>query len=661
MSHQPFPIANIETGMYLAKEPWLSPNNAFQEVADAYVFRSRVHRRNGFQRFSSCGVASASGYSKTDTGGGIWEYTLTTVAQRITPESVDLVWNDPINGNLNATVDFGSFGWQDFNGFDGWGWTIVETGTSTQLGVVFQRWLELIGALTIQRGATAKIIWNIHSGYTGLDVATPDGSMTWSEDPELPIVGVAAYKTTAGDEYLIALNTTRVFLYNTTSGWFDDSTGADQFTGTSADLFWTWPLGDDLLVTNGVDRVKKYNGPGDTLVNMGTTLSAGVVDSARLVIFYRNRVIYLNTVENSTTRTRRARWSRAGAYETLDDEDFADAPTELGAIVTVEFVADRIMVGFQKGWMELVYTKDPQSLFEWEKTTSVYGATAKLGAIADGARILARTENGIEALDPNQQYAADAAIPDYVIDKLDTSNSGATYGTRNIPLKQFWWTVVSSVAATDAADEILVAQYQEDQDLSWSRYRIPFNCFAEFRSEAGSNWDDIDAVWNDHDDTWDSAANLSGFPVVLAGHENGVIYQSLGSKDHLDDYPYDADNAILFDTVGPQPVQLEVKTQRLSPFPGQESQLGWVDFYMDASPDVTITVEFRGNSRLAAYKTASFSLTPSGANEKVYRRVKVNKKATFHSMTIKAEGGGSFAIDAIVPWFRPAGRMRVFG
>ncbi len=661
--HQPFPIADVDTGMYQAKEPWLSPNNAFVEVNDAYVFRSRIHRRKGYDRFSSCGVASASGYTKGVIGPaaeGTRVYELTTLTTRVVPESIDLTWNDPVNGNIFALVEKDSFKYQAFGGVDGYGWSVVDSVTGTQIGTCTQPY-----TTTVPTSHPAQILvrWADHSLYTGIDVATPNGSMVWKEDPELPIVGLSSYKSTDSTEFLIAINTTRLFVYNVTRGYFDDLVAANTFTGTSSDLFWTWPLEDDLLITNGVDRVKRYDGPAGTLTNMGTTIGAGpnVVDLANLVIFYRNRVIYLNVQEGGTAYPRRARWSRAGAYQTLDVEDFADAPTEMGAAITVEFIGDRIMVGFQKGWMELVYTADPQSLFEWEKTTSIYGSTARNGAIADGERILARTDNGIEALDPNQQYSADIDIPDFVVDRLDSASAGLTYGVRNIPLRQFWWSAVTPMSTTGSADEILVAQYGEDDRLGWSRYKVPFNCFTEFRSESGANWDDIDTNWDDYEGAWDSAANLSGFPFVLAGHRNGLIYKSDNTLDHFDDRPYNDPLVVDYLDIGPQGVPFEIRSERLSPFPGQNSHLGWVDFYMEAATGVTITVEFRGNSRLAAYKTASFDLTPSGANEKIYRRLRVNKTALFHTMTIKANGGGAFAIDAIIPWFRAAGRMREFG
>src|SRR5690606_1346479 len=119
---------------------------------------------------------------------------------------------------------------------------------------------------------------------------------------------------------------------------------------------------------------------------------------------------------------RRARWSLSGAFESHDTTGlaFADAPSHLGPIVTGQMIADRIFIGFELGWMELVDTNDSTQPFRWEVTTARHGAVSKMGTIQDSYRILHRTQYAIEAIDPNGQYRVDGALPDYVL-QLDAS------------------------------------------------------------------------------------------------------------------------------------------------------------------------------------------------------------------------------------------------
>lgn len=648
-SHEPFPIADLDSGMYTAKEPWLSPQNAFTDITDGYTFRSRLRRRRGFDRFAQCGVTATASVGETNLTTAV-RYILGNTATRLVGESCRFTWNDPVNGTINAECDEDSWGFQTFGSINAYGWAVTETGTSTVIGWVLQAHTNAVGTAV---PATAQVNWPLHSDHTGNDAAL--GAMTYATDASLPIVGLRAYRDTAGEEYLVAANTTRFFLYDSADGYFKDSIGSDVFTGTESDLFWMWPAGDILVVTNGVDVIKKYTGSTDTLANMTTTIGAGpsTVSAARIAILFRNRIIYMNNVEGGTSFPLRARWSRAGAYETLDTADSVDAPSELGTIVTAGFIAERLFVGFENGWMELVYTGDSRELFRFDKTTYVRGSNAKLGTVPDGQRLLSRTPSGIEAIDPNSQYKADIAIPDYVINRLSTNDADFTYGFRNLPNRQIWWSVVNTVSEdeTPRPNEIVVAQYQEDERFRWSRFGVGFNCFTEFRSQSTPTWDDIDANWDDYGFNWDSSAGIAGFPVTLCGHNDGTIYVEGASLDKINDSPI----------IDPVSIEFSATSSRLTPYPGMKSHLGWVDFYLDASEDATLEVQFRGDTNQAAYKVVTFSLSPSGANEKIYRRVKVNKTASFHRMTIVASGGGSFAVDAIIPWFRKTGRLRNFG
>lgn len=643
--HEPFPIADMDVGEFSAKEPWLSPRNAFSDITDGFVYRSRLRRRGGFKRFAQLTTATG-GLTIIEAGTDAESnYQVSSASVRVVGESVAFTWNDPVNGTINAECTESSWGFHDLNGTDYWGWEITETGTSTKLGVLRQS--------DGTQGAWATIDWTAHSDYTGTDVG--GGAMTVGfKDPELPITGISNYRDTTGEEYLVACNTTDFQAYDDSVGYFKvPGTGSVTFTGSESDLFWFWPAGDDLIATNGVDPPQKYTGSSDTIAALTTTIGAGpsAVTASKIAVVFQNRLILLNNVEGGTTYRGRGRWSRASAYETYDTADFADAPSEMGAIVTAEFVASRLFVGFENGWMELVYTRDERELFRWEKTTFVFGAASRRGSIPDGPRILTRTVNGIQAIDPNMQYAADGSIPDYVVSTLDAQNADFCSAKRVLASRQVWWSVMNSEATASRPNEIMVGQYQEDRELRWSAYSVPFNAFGDWTAETTPTLDDVDVPWDDYDIAWDSSAGLAGYPITLCGHADGVVYQYGGTVDKINDTPRSGTDAI----------QFSATSERLTPYPGMRSHLGWVDFYIEASASTELTVSFRGDTDETAYLTKTVSVTPSGTYQKVFRRIRVDKVSTFHRMTIEAVGGGTFAIDAIIPWFRPAGRMRNFG
>lgn len=663
--HEPFPIMDADVGLYTAKEPWLSPANAFTTLKDAFVFRSRIRPRNGFQRFAQCGQTTAGTQTSTAVvSPRRVEYILDDQNEWLCLESVAFTYTDATNGVLGYTVGLQSFGAYDpfSTGTDQYGLPVYESGTSTLIGIVKQRFTAVVSGTPLTAAARADIDWGLHSDYTTGDGTL--GTMTWEEDPRLPITGMRSYRDRDGDSYLIATNTKRLFVFNETTKVFEDQAGSDTFTGAASDLFWMWPAENDMLLTNGIDAPYKYTGSSSTLATLTTTIGAGpdTVTAATLVVVFKNRLIYFGTTEGAGSNQfpRRARWSSAGAYETLATADYVDAPTELGPVRTAQKIADRLFVGFEAGWMELVFTGDAQSLFEFEETTFVYGAVSKLGSVPDGQRILARTETGIQAIDPNSQYAADESIPDYIVERMDEANAAFTIAARSFENRQFWFSMVNQVTADDSPNEILVGQYQEDNRLRWSTYDLDFTAFNAYRAGSSPVWDDVDSNFDDYDSIWD-ASGTANSPIVIAADSSGQFAETKGTQDLRNDVPNAFNTTDLRAEAGLQDIPFEIATERLSPYPGMRSHFGWLDLYIEAALGVTLTVEFRGDSRLAAYKSVQIDISPTVSAEKIYRKILVNKTATFHRITIKASGASEFAIDALIPWFRPAGRMRSFG
>ena len=664
VSPEPYPIAGMDTGTFLAREPWLAPQNAFTRMRDAFTFRSRIEPRRGFQRFAQCGQATSGTHTASSVGGGApgyITYALDDSSEYLCLESVQFTYTDATSGALSATVEPSQFAeYAPFGvGSEAYGAPIYETGTSTLIGYAIQRYDTTVGGTPVSIRASATIDWRLHSAYVSGDATF--GSMTWQTDPRQAITGALSYRDRAGDEYLVATNKRRLFVYNETLGLFEDKATSDTFTGNDDDLFWMWPAENDLILTNNVDAPYKYTGSSSTLATLTTTIGAGPasVQVAKLAVVFKNRLIYFNTQEAGTRFPGRGRWSRAGAFETLDTQDFEDAASEYGEVVTAQKIADRLFVGFQRGWLEFVFTGDEQRLFEWEETTFVYGANAKLGAIADGERILSRTENGVQAVDPNVQYAADEAIPDYVIGQMDTESSEFTAAVRSLPDRQFWWSMVNAASADGTPNEVLVAQYQEDMKLRWSSYDVDFTSFATFRSGTAPNWDDIEEIWDAYDRGWDEASQ-SGFPIVVAGDKNGQFAVASGSQDFRSDTPFTG-ATITSAPAGPQPIPFSVTSIRLNPAPGYRVFLGWIDLFVEASASVDLTVEIRADTSASAYLARTVTLAPSVGNEKLLRRVRVGKTALFHEITLRASANARFAVEAVIPHFRAAGRMRNFG
>jgi len=57
MPFEPKPLLNFERGLYAAKEPWISPENAWQVLQNAKLDKGRVLKRKGYKQFARLGIA----------------------------------------------------------------------------------------------------------------------------------------------------------------------------------------------------------------------------------------------------------------------------------------------------------------------------------------------------------------------------------------------------------------------------------------------------------------------------------------------------------------------------------------------------------------------------------------------------------------------------
>ncbi len=108
------------------------------------------------------------------------------------------------------------------------------------------------------------------------------------------------------------------------------------FTGGNTD-YWDWEqfldenIGEVVIMTNGVDKPYYWTGSGQATI-FGT-LATGFT-TAKFVDVYKDRILFLNTVEGGANQPQRLRWSGVAdltSYLDIDFRDFVDEPTFITA------------------------------------------------------------------------------------------------------------------------------------------------------------------------------------------------------------------------------------------------------------------------------------------------------------------------------------------
>lgn len=252
-------------GMDTSLKPFAIPDNAYQTLNNAYVFRGRVRKRFG-SRLMEGSTTPTLGYEQLQSRFRI------NIGPLVSGAANDINALLGYTGNIAAIGQLFSMGDNIF--------TIYQSGA-----------MYTTGAIT----GTINTATGIFS-FTGALISD------FYFYPALPVMGLVTYETTDNNNELVYGFDTKFSYQFTTTGW--SRLGTAVWSGGDADFFWgyTWNgiLRSDyyLFVTNFVeaDGIKYWDTSNWVTMNpiVNNTTRIG---TARIVLPFKDRLIFLNTIE----------------------------------------------------------------------------------------------------------------------------------------------------------------------------------------------------------------------------------------------------------------------------------------------------------------------------------------------------------------------------
>lgn len=533
-----FLIAPFNTGLETDLKPWLIPDDAFSQIDNAYVFRGRIRKRFG------------SDY----TGSGA----TSSIARQLFSR-VRLSVGTISSGGMSVTVPGAIFKIGQIFSTGSVIFTVKATGTP--------------GNLNVANGSATTATFNTTSGALVL-AGVKDSTGTTIADstpvyfyPAEPIMGIAQYeKGAANDHQSYAFDTQFIYKY---SGGAWNGSSTPLFTGNDDNFFWAcnWQgLTPDVVamfITNFNVSTTSTSPNGDSMyVFNGSTWSAFKpifrvsaksngykIQSARIILPFKNRLLLLNTVEsdNSGTNgdanisyTNRLRYSQNGSP--LDANAFLqanevgyqgggyiDAPTEED-IVSASYIKDRLIVYFERSTWEIAYTGSPALPFVWQKINTELGSEATFSSVPFDKVILTVGNTGIHACSGSNVIRVDEKIPQKIFDIVDKTNGiKRIAGIRDFYAEMVYWTFPSGNAvSTDTyPNRILAFNYKNG---SWAFFDDCITSWGYFEQQDGYTWASTDFTWASTNNTWQSGAIQAQFQQVIAGNQQGFIFTALPDR-----------------------------------------------------------------------------------------------------------------------------------
>lgn len=555
MADTPFLIAAPKIGLERDLSSWLLPNDAYPQIEDAYLWRGRIKKKQGYKLLGRLNrvVATVVGAPSTSIFFFVEGVPATTP---LTPRQSTFVFNGVTYVDFPTTPTTGEF--------------FFTTGGAVS-GIDYTT-----GLVTLNLAAPANVGTQVFY-FPGLPVMglPPLEQLSTSQSPVPDIT--------------MGFDTKFSYYFSDAAGRFVDAsnykgtTTIFTWTGDDADFFWAYNYVNALWVTNFVkgfqsnptatiigngDGIRWFDQDKSGWINYLPPINAAhniFLGGALMMIAYKGRLMAFNTWEGTSYATlqnfpQRARWSQIGSpfydankptnfqggtnqidawnSDTPGFGGFIDAPTS-EPIVSCQFLKDTLVVYFQNSTWQLAYTGNELLPFLWVKINTELGALSTFSEVPFDKIVLGVGSVGIHACDTVNVERIDQKIPDEVF-AIQGSNFGRerVYGIRDYYTQLVYWSVpylgadhsgaVDDVRATlppagiDLVypNRILAYNYI---DQSYSFFNDSFTAFGYYALGNTVTWANTTSQWQATLFKWVTPSSIPAFPYVVAGNQQGFV------------------------------------------------------------------------------------------------------------------------------------------
>lgn len=526
MPSQRFLIAPLVSGTQSNVKPWLITDEAFESMRNMYTWRGSVKKRVGARVMNA-------------TQDPPFDQLFTRLRVNVRTTSAGGIAAFFVPGTIFKVGQMFSIADELF--------TVNFAGTP---------------AVMLDTGAAVTKTFDTTTGAFSFVGVAPFTTVFYY--PAEPVMHFGTYETSAvNDEILFAFDTQFAYTFSYGTGWSDTLTGAnDTWSGTNADFFWTtnWrgtSSADFLMfVTNNVraDAMRYWDGAAWNAFGSAATTSidgTAFIKTCKIILPFQGRLLLMNVTENDggggggvdTTYANRIRFSKMGSP--VDADSWTQTPggsSFIGAsvkeaIISAEFLKDRLIIFFERSTWELVYTGNEVVPFRFQQINTELGVESMQSVIPFDKIVLGVGSNGIHACNGVNVERIDDLIPDTVFD-ISNDNNGPrrVHGIRDFYVEVVYWTYSSNIIDdgfnNTFPNRILVFDYKNS---TWAYNDDSITAFGNFQLQKTLFWEDIAATWQQMDTEWNDPSLEDRFKSVIAGNQEGYtfIVDSLRNKNSI--------------------------------------------------------------------------------------------------------------------------------
>jgi hypothetical protein len=220
------------------------------------------------------------------------------------------------------------------------------------------------------------------------------------------------------------------------------------------------------------------------------------------------------------------------AWSEIPGKGIITEATTKEAIITSQFLKDRLIVYFESSSWELAYTGNEVLPFRWQQINTELGAESTFSTVPFDKVVLGIGNVGIHACNGSNVERIDDKIPTNVFE-IANENEGVlrVYGIRDYFVEMVYWTFPSEENVfSDYPNKVLVYNYKTG---AWALNDDSITAFGYFHNAIDVTWGGSDQLWENAEETWNSPTLQAQFRQVLAGNQEGFVFiiDSLDSRN----------------------------------------------------------------------------------------------------------------------------------
>lgn len=351
----------------------------------------------------------------------------------------------------------------------------------------------------------------------------------------------------------------RQFIYEFATRW--TRTGNNVvFHGSDTQFFWNYNYIEEatgnkaLFATNfnaaltGTPGVNDdpiwylYNRAWNTFAPVIIGATGAKIVQAQIIVFFKGRLLLLNTIEQlpgapfptNFHYPNRCRYSWFGSafdqyafYEQnqthYEGGGSVDATTDQ-AIMSAEFIKDRLIVYFERQTYELVYTGNQIIPFVWQKLNTELGSQSTYSTVPFDNAVLTIGNTGIHSCNGSNVQRIDQKMPDNVFEfSLLFGNNQRICGIRDYYTELVYWTFLNKThfPSVSFPNQILLYNYQNE---TWAYNDDTITTFGYFEQQTGVPWSQYLMQWDEWISPWNAGTEQPAFRQIIAGNQEGFVF-----------------------------------------------------------------------------------------------------------------------------------------